>query len=183
MVSRATFTTPLGPGEVVVEGGRLLEVRLPPVAGDASAEEPAAAGTQARGVPEGGGTLSSARADDSSVEALRWASDLASYFQGERQGWTEDEIDLAAYGFTPFRLAVYRALLAVPAGSTVTYGELAATAGRPGAARAVGTAMAANPIAIVVPCHRVVRNDGSIGHYGFGDAWKPLLLRHEGALP
>ncbi len=62
-----------------------------------------------------------------------------------------------------FEQAVYEALLSVPAGETVSYGELAEMAGYPRAARAVGNAMAANPIPIVVPCHRVIRSDGSHG--------------------
>ena len=119
--------------------------------------------------------------DEPSDEALRWAQELTDYFSGLRRGWNGEEIGLDSFGFTPFRNAVYRALLDVPAGSTITYGELARAAGRPGAARAVGSAMAENPIAIVIPCHRVVRNDGSLGHYGFGDPWKRFLLQLEGA--
>lgn len=80
-----------------------------------------------------------------------------------------------------FRRAVLQACAAIPAGEVRTYGELAADAGRPGAARAVGTAMATNPLPLVVPCHRVVRSDGRVGGYGAGGtAYKATLLAAEG---
>ncbi|MBU2603915.1 MAG: MGMT family protein [Actinobacteria bacterium] len=120
--------------------------------------------------------------DPSGEIAARWAKEFAAYFRGERRTWSPDEIGLERYGFTPFQAAVYRALMTVPPGAVVSYGELARLAGYPRAARAVGTVMATNPIAVVVPCHRVVRSDGSLGHYGFGDAWKPLLLSMEGSM-
>lgn len=78
-----------------------------------------------------------------------------------------------------FHLAVWRALLEVPCGHTLSYGALARKAGRPGAARAVGTAMARNPIVYLVPCHRVVRADGGTGHYGGGAELKARLLAWE----
>jgi methylated-DNA-[protein]-cysteine S-methyltransferase len=80
---------------------------------------------------------------------------------------------------TDFELAVWRALLAIPFGETRTYGEVAATLRRPGAARAVGGANHANPIAILVPCHRVVQAGGALGGYGGGVEVKRWLLAHE----
>ena len=80
---------------------------------------------------------------------------------------------------TAFELAVWRSLLAIPFGETRTYGELAATLKRPGAARAVGQANHANPIPILVPCHRVVQAGGGLGGYGGGVAVKRWLLAHE----
>ncbi len=80
---------------------------------------------------------------------------------------------------TEFELAVWRALLAIPFGETRTYGELAATLKRPGAARAVGQANHANPIPILVPCHRVVQAGGALGGYGGGVDVKRWLLAHE----
>ena len=80
-----------------------------------------------------------------------------------------------------YRREVLEALRRVPFGRTVTYGELAGRTGRPGASRAVGSAMATNPIPIVVPCHRVVRTGGALGGYGGGVDAKAWLLRHEGA--
>ena len=78
-----------------------------------------------------------------------------------------------------FQQTVWRALLTVPRGDTVSYARLAAMAGHPLAARAVGSAVAANPIAVVVPCHRVVRGDGSAGGYRWGTARKQALLASE----
>ncbi len=76
---------------------------------------------------------------------------------------------------SPFQLRVWRALLNVPPGKTISYGELAALAGSPGAARAVGTAMRKNRIPLMVPCHRVVASNGP-GGYGGGLALKQMLL-------
>lgn len=161
---------------MVVEDGRLVEVRLPRATGAAPA-----------GHDFSDDTVPALRADDSPADgssagpASLWARELGGYFRGGRQSWSDEELQLDSFGFTAFRTAVYRALLEVPAGSTITYGELARRAGRPRTARAAGSAMAQNPIAIVVPCHRVVHSDGSLGHYGFGDPWKPYLLQMEGA--
>ena len=83
-------------------------------------------------------------------------------------------------GCTSFQRKVYAALRKVPAGKTVTYGELAKRAGYPGAARAVGTAMKLNCLPIVIPCHRVIRSDGSLGLYSQGIEWKRTLLACEG---
>ena len=80
---------------------------------------------------------------------------------------------------TPFQRRVWAALRAIPAGTTVSYGRLAATIGRPTASRAVGLANGANPIGIVVPCHRVVGSDGSLTGYGGGLERKRWLLAHE----
>ena len=82
---------------------------------------------------------------------------------------------------TAFQLDVWAALQRVPAGTTVTYGELAAAAGHPTAVRAVGSACGANPVAVVVPCHRVLPADGSLGGFRCGPARKAALLRREGA--
>ncbi len=85
-------------------------------------------------------------------------------------------------GAPPFFRAVWDACRAIPRGETRSYAWLAAAAGRPGAARAAGQAMAKNPFAILIPCHRVVRSDGGIGGYGGGVAVKAALLRAEGAV-
>ncbi len=84
---------------------------------------------------------------------------------------------------TPFQIRVWEALRSVPAGSTVSYGELAGRVGQPGAARAVARACASNPCAIVVPCHRVTCADGSLGGYRWGIARKAELIRREGVRP
>jgi AraC family transcriptional regulator of adaptative response/methylated-DNA-[protein]-cysteine methyltransferase len=82
---------------------------------------------------------------------------------------------------TPFQLDVWAALQRIPIGSTVSYAELAAAAGHPNAVRAIGTACGANPVAVIVPCHRVLRADGTLGGYHWGTVRKAALLRREGA--
>jgi methylated-DNA-[protein]-cysteine S-methyltransferase len=82
---------------------------------------------------------------------------------------------------TPFQRRVWTALTAIPPGETLSYGALAAKIGCPTAIRAVGLASGANPIGVVVPCHRVIGADGSLTGYGGGIERKRWLLRHEGA--
>jgi O-6-methylguanine DNA methyltransferase len=102
------------------------------------------------------------------------------YFRGER---TDFEVDVAPDTASDFDRRVWEVLRAVPAGRTVTYGELARRAGYVRAARAVGGAMARNPIPVVIPCHRVVGQGGSITGFGLGLWRKRWLLDHEGAWP
>jgi AraC family transcriptional regulator of adaptative response/methylated-DNA-[protein]-cysteine methyltransferase len=82
-------------------------------------------------------------------------------------------------GGTPFARAVWNSLQAIPYGETRTYAQVAQAVGRPGAARAVGSACAANPVAVVIPCHRVVRADGAGGGYRWGVDRKRALLARE----
>jgi AraC family transcriptional regulator of adaptative response/methylated-DNA-[protein]-cysteine methyltransferase len=82
---------------------------------------------------------------------------------------------------TAFQQRVWQALREIPAGSTVSYAELAARIGLPSGARAIAGACAANPVAVAIPCHRVVRNDGSISGYRWGVERKQALLVREGA--
>jgi len=82
---------------------------------------------------------------------------------------------------SPFQQRVWRALTEIPWGDTRTYGEIAASLGQPGGARAVGGANAVNPVAILVPCHRVVAAGGRLGGYGGGTEVKAKLLAHEAA--
>ena len=82
---------------------------------------------------------------------------------------------------TPFQRSVWDALLAIPYGEVRTYGQVAAAVGAPRAVRAVGTACGANPVALVVPCHRVVPASGGLGNYGLGVERKRVLLAREGA--
>ena len=106
------------------------------------------------------------------------AEQLAAYFAGKR---TAFDLPLAPLG-TAFQAAVWRALVAgVPYGQTVTYGELARRAGSPAGARAVGMANHANPLPIVIPCHRVIGTGGRLVGYGGGLPLKTSLLRLEGA--
>lgn len=110
---------------------------------------------------------------------LRTARELQEYFQGGRRAFT---LPVAPEG-TAFQQAVWRALLEIPCGTTVAYGELARNLGRPGAARAVGMACHSNPIAIVIPCHRVVGAHGALTGYAGGLVLKRRLLELECALP
>ena len=155
------FWTPWGYGAVIVLAGRLTQVELPPVE------------LASLGPTDGEG-----HAEDQ--EALgRWVSSLESYFRGEWPSWRSEDIRSNLDEMTVFARRTVEALMSVPAGSTVSYGELAQLAGYPRAARAVGSVMAGNTIPIVVPCHRVIRSDGSLGRYGTDATWKPRLLEHE----
>ena len=81
---------------------------------------------------------------------------------------------------TPFQMKVWNRLCAIPSGKTVSYGALAAAIGRPRAARAVGAAVGANPVPLLVPCHRVIGENGSLTGFGLGLPMKRALLAHEG---
>jgi len=102
---------------------------------------------------------------------------LREYLAGRRRDF---EVPLDFGHLTPFRRRVYERLLEIPHGTVVTYGEVARDLGDPGAARAVGQAVGSNPVAIVVPCHRVVASDGSLHGFGGGCDRKAALLRLEG---
>ncbi len=101
---------------------------------------------------------------------------LAAYFAGDLHAL--EQIAVGAHG-TAFQNAVWAALREIPVGTTASYGEIAERIGAPRAARAVGFANAANPIGLIVPCHRVVRTGGALGGYGFGVDRKRWLLAHE----
>jgi len=100
---------------------------------------------------------------------------LSEYFEGKR---THFDFPLDFQG-TPFQMSVWRALIDIPFGQTRSYGDIAKSVGKPGAARAVGMANHENPIAIVVPCHRVVGSDGSLTGYAGGLHLKQHLLSIE----
>ena len=91
---------------------------------------------------------------------------------------TEFDLPIAPAG-TPFQQEVWAALEEIPYGETRTYGEIAAALGKPEAARAVGAACGKNPLWVVVPCHRVVSGDGSLGGYHYGEEVKQALLELE----
>jgi len=101
---------------------------------------------------------------------------IQTYFAGDLT--CIDKISVRTEG-TPFQKLVWAELRTIPAGSTISYGELAKRIGRPSASRAVGLANGSNPIAIVVPCHRVIGADGSLTGYGGGIHRKRWLLEHE----
>lgn len=104
--------------------------------------------------------------------------ELAEYFAGKR---TQFDVPVAFKG-TEFQQSVWTALQTIGRSETTSYGALAAAIGRPKAVRAVGTAVGRNPLCIVVPCHRVLASDGSLGGYVAGLERKRHLLTLEGAL-
>ncbi|MDH4050124.1 MAG: methylated-DNA--[protein]-cysteine S-methyltransferase [Rubrivivax sp.] len=111
----------------------------------------------------------------------RWLAqlgrELASFWQDPSQPFT---VPLDMQG-TAFQRAVWQALVGIPSGQTRSYADIAHQVGRPKAMRAVGAANRANPVAIVVPCHRVIGRDGTLTGYAGGLARKATLLRHESA--
>lgn len=147
------YATPFGVGELLLDGDLPLGHELP--------DPHRAAG--------------GAESTDSWCELLR------AYFSGE---CVEFLFDGAAWakrtGCTPFEAAVVGALARVPYGHVVSYGQLAAAAGYPKAQRATGSVMARNPLTIILPCHRVVRGDGTLGRWSDEPAWKRRLLELEG---
>lgn len=108
----------------------------------------------------------------------RLREELAAYFRGTLRKFTVP-LDLRG---TAFQLAVWRGMLKIAYGRTLSYGALARRIGRPQAQRAVGQATGANPVAIVVPCHRVLDSSGRLHGYGGGLKRKQFLLQHEGVL-
>ncbi|HEX8083463.1 MAG TPA: methylated-DNA--[protein]-cysteine S-methyltransferase [Solirubrobacteraceae bacterium] len=131
------------------------------------------------------GSLGATFDDDGALTSLHWGArgeatpelqgQLDEYFAGERRAF---DFPLAPAG-TPWQQAVWRALLEIPYGATITYTELAARAGRPGAARAAGAANGRNPIAILIPCHRVIGTGGGLTGYAGGVGAKAWLLALE----
>lgn len=113
------------------------------------------------------------RRDDPALAPVR--AQLLAYLAGELRVF---ELALAMQG-TDFQRRVWQALTQIPHGETISYGELARRVGQPGASRAVGSANNRNPIAIVVPCHRVVGADGRLVGFGGGLPRKQWLLQHE----
>lgn len=113
---------------------------------------------------------------DRAPDAIRRS--LSAYFAGDLDALAP--IPVAPEG-TPFQRKVWAALRQIPLGTTLSYGALARRIGHPAAVRAVGLANGANPISVVVPCHRVIGADGTLTGYGGGLERKRWLLAHEGA--
>jgi methylated-DNA-[protein]-cysteine S-methyltransferase len=159
-----THETPLGRISIALHGAALRAVGLD--ADDAIFTRQLAgnAGVRFRAVDD----LDDTHADI--VDALR------RYFAGDVHAI--DSLPVRATG-SPFQQRVWDALREIPAGETVSYAQLATTVGTPTASRAVGRANGTNPVPIVVPCHRVIRADGTLGGYGGGLDRKRWLLAHE----
>ena len=151
------FDTPIGTLRLVGDDSRIVRVDLP----NAAAREPDSAWQEAHG------TLPT---------ALRHAKrQLREYFDGFRRDF---DLPLATDG-TNFQCRVWEELRRIPYGETISYGELARRIGKPTAPRAVGAANGSNPLAIVVPCHRVIGADGTLTGYGGGLPVKEALLALE----
>jgi methylated-DNA-[protein]-cysteine S-methyltransferase len=151
-----------------------------------------------RGVSFGEGLIKAMRREYPGVALVDGASpvdaarDIAAYFAGDREAltrvrWSLDGARSASGAGDGFQARVWKALAEVPAGVTISYGEMAKRAGEPGAAQAAGVALNRNPIPLVLACHRVVGAANSSGNWalvGFGGGLerKGWLLRHEGAL-
>jgi methylated-DNA-[protein]-cysteine S-methyltransferase len=146
--------TPIGPLLLVGDGEGLVYIGLP------------RHGT-AQTAPDG------AKPGKSRLHAA--ARELDEYFAGTRQTF---DVPLHPSG-TPFQLEVWGALLAIPYGQTVSYADIARRIRRPRAVRAVGAANGANPLSIIVPCHRVIGSHGDLTGYGGGLPAKRWLLAHE----
>lgn len=161
-----TFATPLGPMVAVVdETGALTHLDFIDEEGDVKA-------WLARHVRD-------AALRPGKAAIARVAKTMRAYYAGEIHDF---DLPLNAKG-TPFQKRVWDELVQIPYGTTISYGELAERVGRPSAARAVGRANGTNPIAVVVPCHRVIGANGDLTGYAGGLAIKAALLALEGALP
>ena len=114
--------------------------------------------------------------DEDTATFTRTRTWLSKYFAGEAAALGDLPIDMRG---APFEKRVWQALLEIPAGQTMSYGGIAKKLGSAGASRAVGAANGANPIAIIVPCHRVIGSSGSLTGYGGGLDRKTWLLNHE----
>ncbi|MBN2028146.1 MAG: MGMT family protein [Actinobacteria bacterium] len=118
------------------------------------------------------------------TEAIRELRDaLEGYFKGREVSSRYAEALIASISTTPFESAVLKEVARIPRGEVRSYGEIAELAGYPRAARAVGNVMHNNPFPIIIPCHRVIRGDGSIGGYGGAEGIKSWLLDFEGGDP
>ena len=106
----------------------------------------------------------------------RFSAAMSSYFDGDVEAMSD--LPVAQPGGA-FRQAAWKVMREVPAGDVISYGELAARAGNPGAVRAAGSACSQNMVAPIVPCHRIVRTGGGLGGYYYGLAVKEWLLAHE----
>jgi methylated-DNA-[protein]-cysteine S-methyltransferase len=163
-LERATVSSPVGDLTLVARAGRLCLLRF-------GADDADVAGALARwypGIPVYAGR-----------DPARAATALARYFQGDLAAI--DAIDVELNG-TAFQRRVWEALRGIRAGTTCSYGDLARRIHAESAIRAVGAANGANPVALVVPCHRVIGSDGSLTGYGGGLHIKRWLLHHEGVL-
>jgi len=166
IVHTARVDSPIGTLRLASTAAGLVFVELPHASGDGFA------GWLRRRAP-------GARVIEGFAPNRRAARQILEYLDGKRRAF---ELALDPRG-TDFQRRVWRALCDIPYGETKSYVEIARRVGSPGAFRAVGTANGANPLALVVPCHRVVNADGRLGGYGGGFELKQRLLAMERARP
>jgi methylated-DNA-[protein]-cysteine S-methyltransferase len=164
MICIDSVDSPLGPLTVAERGTRLCLLHF-------GADTPSIDGILARWYP-------SEAQDRRPLPAVRGM--LARYFAGDHAAIDTVAVELNG---TEFQKRVWQALRRIPHGSTLSYAELARRIGEPAAVRAVGAANGANPVALVVPCHRVIGSDGTLTGYGGGLERKRWLLVHEGVVP
>jgi methylated-DNA-[protein]-cysteine S-methyltransferase len=163
IIETAEIDTPIGPLVIAVRDGSLCAVAFD---GDRSRVER----MLRRRFPD----LELRKVEDPDGLATR----MRAYFEGDLSALDSIPVDL---GGTPFQAKVWNELRRIPTGATVSYRNLATAIGAPKAVRAVGLANGANPVPIVVPCHRVIGADGGLTGYGGGLERKRWLLAHEGA--
>ena len=175
------FATPVGRMAVVATPRGLARVVLPKELAEGDGSLDVVARGLAPRVERRGAQGPAPQAPDKEAEAhaAQAEREILEYLAGRRREFTVP-VDVA--NVPPFHGKVLRACRRIPYGKTLTYAALATRAGSPRAARAVGQAMARNPLALVVPCHRVVATGGGLGGYGGGLDLKRRLLRLEGAM-
>lgn len=150
----STIRTPIGPFSFTTRDGKVIEATF------GSTRKLSERGPLVKSIPQ----ISTA---------------LRSYFQGDLSALDEIPVGISA---TEFRARVLRKMRRIPVGKAISYKELAKRSGSSGASRAVGSTCASNRIPLIIPCHRVIPSDGSIGAYGYGSKKKLWLLEFEGAI-
>ncbi|MBC8268082.1 MAG: methylated-DNA--[protein]-cysteine S-methyltransferase [Rhodospirillaceae bacterium] len=158
-----TFSTPLGEMTAVVQGDALCVLEF--------SDDPERLEQQLKRF--------GAYEKVTKANPLKIRGRVSAYFKGERDAFTDLKLDT---GGTAFQQTVWRALQKIPHGNTLSYRELASNIGRPKAQRAVGTANGRNPVAIIIPCHRVIASNGMLAGYAGGVERKRQLLTLERSL-
>jgi methylated-DNA-[protein]-cysteine S-methyltransferase len=164
MIEIALVSSPIGPLTLAGRDGRLCALRF---------------GDERAAVLETLNMRDRDPAVSTTADPAGAASALRAYFDGDLHAF--DRVDVVLDG-TPFQQRVWTALREVRAGRTASYSDIATAIGAPAAVRAVGAANGANPVALVVPCHRIIGSSGSLTGYGGGLDRKRWLLQHEGVL-
>jgi len=173
----STYICPLGEGLIVTSPEGVIRVDLPGrVATPTPGKLPAGTDEDTEGMDALTSETESRLLTAAQAHLAMTQSWLESYFATPHEPHSLPALKPQG---TPFQQTVWRAILAIPVGETATYGELSAAIDRPRASRAVGAACGANPLPLLVPCHRVVGSDGSLTGFGGGLEQKKWLLRHE----